>query len=619
MTDTLNQCVGRVINCRSIDPQQVINAMTNKPKNCIYEFGPFRLDTEEFRLHREGTPIQLKPKVFQLLLLLVRNSGHILTKAELMQEIWPDSFVEEHNLTVSIFALRKALGETDGYAYIETVPRRGYRFVAEVTTDGNPAQDFSLAAGKGSGTNIGRESPGHSVIQSLAVLPFKLIGGTGKTEYLGPGIADALITRLSNLSRIIVRPTGAVRSYTDEDPITSGQRLKVTSVLDGTIQEIGKKLRVTVQLISVENGATLWGRKFDESLSDVLKMEDSISEQVARALTLKLTEIERERFAKRYTGNSQAYQAYMKGRFFWEKRTLDGQKRSNQYFEQAIELDPDYALAYVGLARSYLFQTDILLLPPQESVERSRCMIQKALKIDEDLAQAHALLGYICLVHDRDQPGSEREFCLALEINPNSSQTHQFYSYYLKLTGRFDEAIFEIRRAQEIDPTSPRISAKVGMTLYLARRYDEAIGEFEKALELDLDCLEGHFGLGLVYEQKKDFDKALAAYQRARNLAGKTYPEVLSSLGRVYALVGQTVKARESLDDLLMLAGKNYVSSYYIATVYVGLGDNNRVFDSLEKSFESREIELALLGFDPVLDPLRSDARFISLLERVSP
>lgn len=593
--------------------------MTSKPKNCIYEFGPFRLDTEEFRLLREGTPIQLKPKVFQLLLLLVRNSGHILTKGELMEEIWPDSFVEEHNLTVSIFALRKALGETVGYAYIETVPRRGYRFVAEVTTSGNPAEDLGAEEGKGTGANIARESPGLAVIQSLAVLPFKLIGGT-TSEYLGPGIADALITRLSNLSRIIVRPTGAVRSYIgDEDPITAGRKLKVTAVLDGSIQEIGKQLRVTVQLIRVENGATLWGRKFDESLSDVLKMEDSISEQVARALTLKLTEIERERFAKRYTGNSQAYQAYMKGRFFWEKRTIDGLKRSNQYFEQAIELDPDYALAYVGLARSYLFQTDLLLSPPQESVKRSRYMIQKALQIDEDLAPAHALLGYICLVHDRDQSSSEREFRLALEINPNSSQTHQFYSYYLKLTGRFDEAILEIRRAQEIDPTSPRISAKVGMTLYLARRYDEAIGEFEQALELDPDCLEGHFGLGLVYEQKKDFDKALAAYQRARNLAGKTYPEVLSCLGRAYALVGHTVKAREALDQLLTLSREKYVSSYYIAYVYAGLGDKNQALDSLEKCFENRDIELALLGFDPVLDPLRSDARFISLLERSLP
>jgi DNA-binding winged helix-turn-helix (wHTH) protein len=334
--------VGQVVNYRSIDPQQIINAMTSKPKNGVYEFGSFRLDTEEFRLLRDGTPIQLKPKVFQLLLLLVRNSGHILTKGELMEELWPDSFVEEHNLTVSIFALRKALGETDGYAYIETVPRRGYRFVAKVTTNGNASEDLGAKEGKGPDTHAAGEYSGHAVIQSLAVLPFKLIAGTRRTEYLGPGIADALITRLSNLSRIIVRPTGAVRSYAGaDDPITAGRKLKVTAVLDGSIQEIGKQLRVTVQLISVENGATLWGRKFDESLSDVLKMEDSISEQVAHALTLKLTEIERERFAKRYTANSQAYQAYMKGRFFWEKRTINGLTLSKHYFEQAIELDPD--------------------------------------------------------------------------------------------------------------------------------------------------------------------------------------------------------------------------------------------------------------------------------------
>jgi tetratricopeptide (TPR) repeat protein len=246
-------------------------------------------------------------------------------------------------------------------------------------------------------------------------------------------------------------------------------------------------------------------------------------------------------------------------------------------------------------------------------------MIQKALQIDEGLSQAHALLGYICLVHDRDRSSSEREFRLALEINPNSSQTHLYYSYCLKLTGRFDEAILEVRRAQEIDPTSPRISAKVGMTLYSARRYDEAIAEFEKALELDPDCIEGRFGLGLVYEQLKDFDKAIAAYQTARKLAGKAYPEVLSGLGRAYALIGNTVKAREALDQLLTLAKEKYVSSYYIARVYVGLGDKDQVFASLEECLENRDIELTVLGFDPALDSLRSDARFISLLERALP
>jgi DNA-binding winged helix-turn-helix (wHTH) protein/tetratricopeptide (TPR) repeat protein len=608
--------VGRVINQRSIIPQEVLNIMSSELGNCVYVFGPFRLETAEFRLLRDGRPVQLKPKVFRLLLMLVRNSGHVLTKGELMEGVWPGSFVEEQNLTVSIFALRKALEETDGHAYIETVPRLGYRFVAEVQTSENQSQNLGETSNR-SVARIAKAAPANAMIQSLAVLPFKLIGGAGSTEYLGQGIADALITRLSNLSRIIVRPTGAVLSYTRAgDPIVAGQELKVTAVLDGSIQEIGKQLRVTVQLIRVENGATLWGQKFDESLSDVLKMEDSISEQVARALMLKLTEIERERFARRYTGNSQAYTAYMKGRFFWEKRTIDGLRKSNQYFEQAIELDPDYALAYVGLARSYLFQTDLLLSPPKESVERSRQMIQKALKIDQDLAQAHALLGYICLVHDRDRSSSEREFRLALETNPNSSQTRQFYSYYLKLTRRFDESILEIRRAQEIDPTSPRISARVGMTLYLARRYDEAIGEFEKALELDPDSLDGQFGLGLVYEQKKDYDKAIVAYQRARKLAGQSYLEVLGSLGRAYALVGLTVKAREVLGELLALSAEKYVSSYYIAYVYVGLGEKDRACDCLEKCFENRDIDIALLGFDPIFDSLRSDARFISLSKR---
>jgi len=306
----------------------------------------------------------------------------------------------------------------------------------------------------------------------------------------------------------------------------------------------------------------------------------------------------------------------MKGRFFWEKRTIEALKRSNQYFEQAIELDPDYALAYVGLARSYLSQTDLLHSPIKESVERSRLMIHKALKIDQDLAQAHALLGYIYLIYDRDRLSSEREFRLALEINPNSSQTRQFYSYYLKLTGRFDESILQIRRAQEIDPTSASINAKVGTTLYLARRYDEAIEELEKALELDSCCMEGHLGMGLVYEQKGDFEKAQAAYQRGSSLTGTSSPELLSNLGRAYALGGQPAKAQAVLDQLLALSGENYVSQYQIAYVYIGLGETAKAFDCLEKSLQNRDIELALLRVDPALDPLRSDVRFESLSER---
>ena len=592
--------------------------MKNGLVNCIYEFGPFGLDEGEFRLLREGKVVQLKPKVFHLLLVLVRNSGHILTKGELMEEIWPDSFVEEHNLAVSIFSLRRALEETPDCPYIETVPRRGYRFVARVRRREIEAENFGPEKSTRS-DGVSKDFRVPVVMPSLAVLPFKLIGRAAATEYLGQGIADALITRLSNLSRIIVRPTGAVRSYTDvNDPIVAGRELKVTTILDGNIQEIGSKLRVTVQLINIENGSTLWGQKFDEDHSDILKMEDSISEQVADAL-IKLTEIERERFAKRYTRNAQAYQAYMKGRFFWEKRSINSLQRSDRYFQQALELDPDYALAYVGLARSFLSQTDLLLSPPEESVKKARHMIQKALEIDAGLAEAHALLGYISLVYDRDRPEAERKFRLALEINPNGSETHQFYSYYLKLTGRFDEAIAEIRRAQEIDPTSSKIGAKVGLTLYLARRYDEAAPEIENALELDPNCVDALFCSGLIHEQKNNFEKALEAYQRAQSLSGKAGAEILGNLGRAYALAGQLVKARELLAHLLALSKEKYVSPYHIAYVYLGLGDKNKVFECLEKSFQNRDLELALLRVDPALDPLRLDGRFKSLLTRALP
>jgi DNA-binding winged helix-turn-helix (wHTH) protein/tetratricopeptide (TPR) repeat protein len=588
--------------------------MSSKRDNSVYQFGPFLLEAGEFRLLRDGCPVPLKPKIFHLLLTLVRNSGHILTKDQLMSQIWPDSFVEEHNLAVNIFALRRALQEDSQCTYIETIPRRGYRFVAAVTRSENHSAEEVESNEPESVPD--RKAAFGLEIQSLAVLPFKVIAGGASTEYLGMGIADALITRLSNLSQIIVRPTSAVRNHEEvQDSVLAGRELKVTAVLDGSVQRSGKQLRVTVQLINVESGATLWAEKFDETFSNILSMEDSISAQVADALMLKLTRRERRRLAKRYTGNTQAYQAYMRARFLWEKRTVDALNSSKKYFEQAIELDPGYALAYAGLARSYLSYT-YLLLPPKVSLAKAKDLILKALKIDGGLAEAHAILGYVRLICDWDWSSAEREFSLALEINPHSAEACQLYSYYLKLTNRFDEAILEIRRAREIDPTSLRINTSVGATFYFARQYDEAIREIEKALELDPDYGPAHFFLGLAYEQEKDFERALAAYRRANDLFGKTHPEMLANLGRAYALAGQTLPAREVLDQLLALSKVSYVSPYYIAYVYLGLGDKNQVFDCLEKCFESRDLELISLKVDPILDPLRSDARFINLLGR---
>ena len=589
--------------------------MRGPTENFVYEFGPFVVDAAEYRLLREGRPVPLKPKVFQLLLMLVRNSGHILTKRELMDEIWPDSFVEEHNLAVGIFALRKALQERHDNSYIETVPRLGYRFVAEVKTHANQSRDLGFTkTNRDSATD--KDSASGTDVQSLAVLPFKLIADTTRTEYLGLGISDALITRLSNLGQFIVRPTAAVRNYADaEDPIVAGRNLKVTAVLDGSIHKLGRQVRVTVQLISVETGAALWADSFDETFSNVFKVEDSISARVTGALMVRLSSPERLRLARPYTMNARAYQAYMKGRFLCEKRTTDHLRRGRKCFEQAIELDPGYALAYIELARCYVAHTDPRLWP-RDDLTTAKRLILKALKMDEGLAEAHALLGFIYLLRDWDRPSAEREFHLALELNPHSAESHQFYSYHLKATGRLDESILEIRRAQEIDPTSLSIIASVGITLYLARRYDEAIRELEEALELEASCFQAHFGLGLVHEQKGDFAKAIHEYETANELAHKTNCEVSANLGRAYALSGQRVRARAVLRQLVALSKANYVSQYYMAYVYVGLDDKREALKCLEKSFENRDMEFALIAIDPALDILRSDARFTSLMNR---
>src|SRR5262245_60002706 len=448
-----------------------MSAAMNRPVKHFYEFGSFRLDMVEHRLLRDGRPVALKPKVFNLLLELVTNSGHILLKDELMRRVWPDTFVEEHNLAVGISTLRKALGgDQNDYQYIETVPRRGYRFVADV----REVWDDPAALREDRAKRAATPSQVSSESHSIAVLPFKSIGTKGSEDVcLGLGMADALITRLGNLNQIIVRPTSVVRKFAEgsQDPVSAGNEVGVSAVLDGSIQRSGKSIRVTVQLVSIENGTTLWADKFDEKFTDIFAVEDSISEQVTTALTLTLTDKDRERLRKRYTENSEAYQAYLKGRFFLSKRNAKDMVRSSEYFEEAINKNPDYALAFAGLADYYLLAANYNLLSAKEAIPKSRNAVLKALELDETLAEAHSALAYLKLT-EWDWAGAEQEFKRAINLNPNIVETRKSYAIYLRCLGRFDEALAVMKRAHELDPLSAGVNTTVGFTLHIGRRYD---------------------------------------------------------------------------------------------------------------------------------------------------
>lgn len=584
----------------------------------LYSFGPFQLDAGEQVLRRDGQTLPMKPKVFDVLAVLVENSGRVVCKDELMKEVWPDSFVEEGNLAVSICEIRKALGNNpNGRRYIETVPRRGYRFVACVT---EAAQQMKSQQGDGvevAPPSKGGASEGFASASkgTIAVLPFKSIVATG-FEYLGLGMADALITRLSNLRQVTVRPTSSVRKYDGaQDPVSVGKELSVEWVLDGSVQKSRKRIRVTVQLVNVSDGVLLWAEKFDAKFTDIFAVEDSISEQVSKAVAPKLTGEEKRALAKRYTESLEAYQAYLKGRYFLEKRTTEGCKKGIEYFEQAIAIDPKYALAYTELAGCYIVLGSCSALATQESDLKAETAILSALELDGELAEAHASLGHL-RTRQWDWVSAERELKRAIELNPNYAIGHAWYALYLSEIGHFDSAFEEIRRAQMLDPLSRVIKSTEGSLLFLARRYDQAIEQFRETLELDADFASAHSVLGVTYEAKGLYQKALTEYQRALSVQGNL-PELVAFVARTYALDGRSKEARETIVELTRWPEKHFVHPYSIALIYAALDDKDEAFRWLESAYADRDEDLVILKVDPRLDSLRADPRFMSLLERV--
>ncbi|HEV7475048.1 MAG TPA: winged helix-turn-helix domain-containing protein [Pyrinomonadaceae bacterium] len=582
--------------------------------NGLYEFGPFCLNAGERVLLRDGRLVPLAPKALSTLLVLVKNRGHVVEKDLVIAEVWPDEVVEEGNLAQHIFILRKVLGETDEQVYIETIPRRGYRFVAAVN---GFREGAAQATGNGSkGNTLNPETNGLLAdLQSIAVLPFATLGAGMGDEYLGLGIADALITKLSKLKRVTVRPTSAVRNAVNADPVSAGKELQVATVLEGTIQKCEKDIRVTVQLVSVRDGATLWAEGFNEKFTNIFAIEDSISEQVARALAVKLTVEEQGQLAKHYTRNTRAYQAYLKGRYFFEKRSLESLLKSIKSFESAIRIDPNYALAYAGLADSYDALGAIDVLPAKESIPRAKEAAFKALSIEPNLAEGHAALGQAQLC-DWDWQGAERSFQLAIALNPNYVIARHFYSIYLRNIGRFEESLAEGRKAEELDPTSAGRKASLAGTLYCARRYDDAIGELREALELDSNNAAAHYFLARIYMQKEMYSEAIAECELTISIIGERL-ELTAHLGHIYALSGRRAEAEKVLAELERLSIKDHVPSYFKALIQLGLGEKQQAFRLLEDAYREHDLNLLFVSVDPMLDKLRGHARFARLLQRM--
>ncbi len=455
-------------------------------------------------------------------------------------------------------------------------------------------------------------------IDSVAVLPFVNVSADPNTEYLSDGITESIINNLSQLPRLRVMARSTIFRYKgrEDDPQKIGRDLGVGAVLVGRIQPRGDLLTVQTELVDVANGSQLWGEQYNRKLSDLLAVQEDISREISGRLRLRLTGEEKTRVAKRPTENIEAYQLYLKGRYYWNKRTEEGFHKAIEYFSEATEKDRNYGLAHAGLADSYILLGEYGLLPAKEAFAKAREAATKALELDDTLGEAHNALATVKADYDWDWPGAEREFRRATELNPGYATAHQWYGELLSELGRNEEALAEIKQAQQLDPLSLIINTVSGAILQRAGRVDLAIEQLRKTLEIDPNFAQAHWDLGDAYVRKGAFAEAIAEFQRAITLS----PNITwykGALGHAYARAGKSAEARKLLDELKEHSRRSYVSWWDFAAIYAGLGEKDQALASLEKAYEQRDNRMVELRVDPLLDPLRSDPRFADLLRRI--
>jgi DNA-binding winged helix-turn-helix (wHTH) protein/TolB-like protein len=630
------------------------NAMIQRSLH-FYEFGPFRLNATERLLQRGNEIVALTPKVLDTLLVLIENSGHIVEKTQLMEQLWPDSFVEESSLTQNISLLRKALSEGDTESnYIETIPKRGYRFVAQVSerhelTNCNPLLDledvfesekhfapkltpvrqwepsryyvslFVVATLFATVTFIywwrHRTTEETIGVRSIAVLPFKTIGTNAQTDLLGLGMADALIIKLSKLDQLTVLPTSSVFRYTsrDKDAIDIGSDLGVEGILDGTLQRDGDLVRVTAQLIRLKDGKTVWSGKFDERYSSIFLLQDSISEQLTASLRPQVDQGKQPKSKAHPTDNVEAYQSYLTGLYFWNRRTHENLPKAIHYLEEAVARDPNFATARAVLADCYYLSAEgeYLVATPEEALERATDAVSKALQIDDSLAEAHTVKAGINLAQKQfDEAG--REFQRALELNPNYAVAHLRYGYYLFYALKLDEALVHMRRAQQLDPASPITNGALAGMLYNAHDFDGCIAYAKRSVELEPTVFGAHLNLGEAYAQKRMFKEAQAAFDKA----GDVNPEyVLWEKAYAFALAGQRAEALRSVAQAEKQNKSGWRMHINYAQLYAALGDKDKAFAEMELMQMGRFMA-APVKYDPAFDLIRDDARFTDFLRR---
>jgi DNA-binding winged helix-turn-helix (wHTH) protein/tetratricopeptide (TPR) repeat protein len=594
-------------------------------KEFIYEFGKFVLDPQERVLLSAGRPVHLADKVFDTLLLLVRHHGRLLTKDEMMTALWSESFVEESNLAKNISRLRKVLN-TDGAELIETLPKHGYRFQGDVRAIDGATNvlvhrrlhvKLTQTIEEGGGRDF--QTPSPAEIRSIAVLPFQPLGFKAEDDFFGLGITDALITQISRAGQITVRPTSSIIKYdaAEQNALAAARQLQVDAVLEGRFQRRGNQLRLTVQLFRTA-GAALWADSFNTEIQDIFTVQDQIAERVVGALTKKLTGEAQSNLRKRDTENVEAYQEYLRGRYFWSKRTTNGYRVALDFFQRAIDIDPLYALAYAGMADIYNLLPLYDGFTPHSCFPKAKAAALKALSIDANLAEAHAALGLAMLHYDWNWPGAETAFQKAIDLSPGYAAAYQLLGVYLLRVDRLGEAIMALKKAQELDPLAPINTVWLAEVLRHHGDTAASIGLHQETLESAPDFFLAHYHLAFSYIDAGRLDLAGHHCQKAVSLSERN-SLTLSLQGILEVARGDRGAVRATTDELLRMKAEKYISSANIASVYAAAGDAEKALEWLEQAVSERDPNLTWISFDGEFEFLKESARFQAILEKFGP
>jgi TolB-like protein/DNA-binding winged helix-turn-helix (wHTH) protein/Tfp pilus assembly protein PilF len=641
--------------------------MESPPPNSVVRFGTYEVCLQSGEVRKAGLRIRVQRQPLKLLEILLEHPGEVVTREQLRSRVWPNESFRDFDqaLNIAIGKLRSALGDsTENPRFIETLPKRGYRFIADVSIldpDARPKRPESSARDL-PGSQENKTEPGHTLqgaglavtpkrrlwltrrvtvalalvlslliffawlfrsggrtpagIRSLAVLPLESLSGDASQNYFADGMTDELITDLAQISALRVISRTSVMAYKGaRKPLPQiARELNVDAMVEGTVLRSGDQVRITAQLIEASTDKHLWSQSYEGELRDTLALQNRVAGAIADQIRISLTPQEQTALKNAKVVNPEAYESYLKGRYFWNKRTADGFKVALAYFNQAIEQDPKYAQAYSGLADTYVLLGDweYGVMAPKEAYPKAKAAATKALELDNTLSDAHTSLASLGMF-DWDWQSAGKEFQRAIELNPGYATAHQWYAWHLNLLGRQREAIAEIRKAESLDPLSLIISADTADLLFVARRYDESIQQSRKTLEMDPNFAIAHFELSQAYLQKRMYSEAIAELQRAIELSGGS-TTFTSNLAYAYAVSERRNEAVKILNDLTSRSNGSSDAAE-IALIHAGLGEKDQAMAWLEKAFSERFIPSILLR--PGFDPLRSDPRFQNLVHRI--